>query len=183
MIQIRRNIFEINSSSSHSLVIMTDSIIKENGEDLYFTHDEMLESLHRVSRGIYKPWNDNWYFGRSPFRVLDDFEWKLQYAYANCGEDEDKIKEVTDILKELVPEVKKVSIPENCGVDDWELFSWLEKYNISLKEFLTNKKYVVIQDGDEYCIWKDLINCGLIDKKVIEDMEAQQCITTMNLNI
>ena len=64
MIQIRRNTFETNSSSSHSLVIMTDNIIKEKGEDLYFTHDEMLESLHRVSRGIYKPWNDNWYFGR-----------------------------------------------------------------------------------------------------------------------
>ena len=173
MIQIRRNTFETNSSSSHSLVIMTDNIIKENGEDLYFTHDEMLESLHRVSRGIYKPWNDNWYFGRSPFRPLDTFEQKLQYAYANCGEDEDKIKEVTDILKELVPEVKKVSIPENCGVDDWQLFSWLEKYNVSLKEFLTNKKYVVIQDGDEYCIWKDLIDCGLIDKKVIENMEDQ----------
>lgn len=133
----------------------------------------MLESLHRVSRGVYKPWNNNWYFGRSPFRVLDTFEWKLQYAYANCGENKDKIKEVTDILKELVPEVKKVSIPESCGVDDWELFSWLGKYNISLKEFLTNKKYVVIQDGDEYWIWKDLINCGLIDKKVIENMEDQ----------
>ena len=73
MIQIRQNIFETNSSSPHSLVIMTDTIIKENGKDLYFTHDEMLESLHTVSRGIYKPWNDNWYFGRAPFRVLDTF--------------------------------------------------------------------------------------------------------------
>lgn len=170
MIQIRRNTFETNSSSSHSLVIMTDNIIKENGEDLYFTHDEMLKSLHGVSRGVYKSWNKDWYFGRSPFRVLDTFEWKLQYAYANCGENKDKIKEITDILKELVPEVKKVSIPENLGVDDWELFDWLEKYNISIKEFLTNKKYVVIQDGDEYYIWKDLINCGLIDKNVIENI-------------
>ena len=34
MIQIRRNTFETNSSSSHSLVIMTDNIIKEKGEDL-----------------------------------------------------------------------------------------------------------------------------------------------------
>ena len=32
MIQIRKNTFETNSSSSHSLVIMTDNIIKENGE-------------------------------------------------------------------------------------------------------------------------------------------------------
>lgn len=174
MIQIRQNVFETNSSSSHSLVIRTDDIIKEAGEDLYLTHDEMLEDLHRVSpRGIYKPWNDNWYFGRSPFRPLSTFEGKLQYAYANCGDDEVKRKEVTDLLKELVSEVKKVAIPEYCGVDDWELFGWLKKYNISLKEFLTNKKYVVIQDGDEYCIWKDLIACGLIDKNVIENMEDQ----------
>lgn len=173
MIQIRRNVFETNSSSSHSLVIMTDNIIKEKGEDLYFTHNEMLESLHKVSRGVYKPGNDDWYFGRAPFRVLDTFEWKLQYAYANCGENEDERNVVTNLLKELVPEVKKVSIPENCGVDDWQLFGWLGEYNISLKEFLTNKKYIVIQDGDEYYIWKDLIDSGLIDKKVIENIEEQ----------
>lgn len=174
MIQIRQNTFETNSSSSHSLVIRTDNIIKESGEDLYFTHDEMLESLHRVSpRGIYKPWNDDWYFGRAPFRVLDTFELKLQYAYANCGENKYTRNVVTNILKELVPEVKKVNIPKSCWVDNWQLFGWLGEHNINLKEFLTNKKYVVIQDGDEYCIWKDLIGCGLIDKKVIENMEDQ----------
>lgn len=173
MIQIRQNVFETNSSSSHSLVIRTDNIIKEGGEDLHFTHDEMLESLHRISRGIYKPWNDNWYFGRSPFRPLNTFELKLQYAYANCGGDRTRREEVTNLLKELVPEIKKVSIPESCGVDDHQLFGWLSNHNITLKEFLTNKKYVIIQDGDEYCIWKDLIECGLIDKNVIENMEEQ----------
>ncbi len=173
MIQIRQNVFETNSSSSHSLVIRTDDIIKDSGEDLHLTHDEMLKSLHKVSRGVYKSWNDDWYFGRHPFRPLTTFELKFQYAYANCGEDEIKKKEVIDLLKELVPEIKKVSVPEGCGVDDWQLFGWLKKYNISLKEFLTNKKYVVIQDGDEYCIWEDLIKCGLIDKNVIENMEDQ----------
>ena len=171
---IRYNTFETNSSSSHSLVIRTDNLVRENEGDLHLTHKEMLESLHKISsRGVYKPWNDDWYFGRAPFRPLSDFEWKLQYAYANCGEDEDKREEVTDVLRELVPEVERVSIPEYCGVDDWQLFGWLKKYKISLKEFLTNKKYVVIQDGDEYCIWEDLIKCGLIDKNAIENMEDQ----------
>ena len=173
MIQIRQNVFETNSSSSHSLVIRTDNVIKENGEDLHFTHDEMLESLHRVFRGAYKPWNDDWYFGRSPFRSLDTFELKLQYAYANCDSDEDEKDKITNLLKELVPEIKKVCIPTTCGTDDYQLFGWLKDHNTSLKEFLTNKKYIVIQDGDEYCIWKDLIDCGLIDKNVIENMEDQ----------
>ena len=91
----------------------------------------------------------------------------------SIGEDEYERNVVTNTLKELVPEVKKVNIPKSCCVDDWQLFGWLDEHNISLKEFLTNKKYVVIQDGDEYCIWKDLIDCGLIDKKVIENMEDQ----------
>ena len=91
----------------------------------------------------------------------------------SIGEDEYERNVVTNTLKELVPEVKKVNIPKSCCVDDWQLFGWLDEHNISLKEFLTNKKYVVIQDGDEYCIWKDLIDCGLIDKKVIENMEEQ----------
>ena len=106
--------------------------------------------------------------------MYDSFRTKVVFGRSDAQQVTGlKATRASDILKELVPEVKKVSIPENCGVDDWQLFGWLSKHNINLKEFLTNKKYVVIQDGDVYCIWKDLIDCGLIDKKVIENMEDQ----------
>lgn len=53
-------------------------------------------------------------------------------------------------------------------VDENILIRFLEKENITLEEFLLNKKYVIVVDGDEYCIWKDFKNTGLIDLGMIE---------------
>lgn len=44
------------------------------------------------------------------------------------------------------------------------LQSFLAKEKITLEEFLTNKKYVVIIDGDEYYVFEEMINANLIDK-------------------
>ena len=112
---------------------------------------------------------DDCVFDGQEIRVLNTFRSKLQYVLASWYNDE----EIKKILLELFPEVKEIMLPYDRAHRGYNLRSWFEKYNVSLKEFLTNKKYVVIQDGDEYCIWKDLINCGLIDKKVIENMEDQ----------
>ncbi len=171
MISIRRNVFETNSSSSHSLVILTDDIIKETEDDLYFTHEEMLESLHGLKNGTYRSYERNWYFGRCPFRALDTFEQKFQYAYANA--DDAEKPELVHMLQDLVPEVKTFVPPESDGTDDYPLSGWLNSHGVTLKDFLTNKKYVIIQDGDEYCIWQDLIRSGLIDENVIENKEDQ----------
>lgn len=170
MKQIRRNVFETNSSSSHSLVILTDNIIKEAGEDAYFTHAEMLASLHGLSKGVYKSPEKNWYFGRSPFRALNTFELKFQYAYAdawNYGR-----PELIQLLQELVPEVKTFIPPENAATDDYLLSAWLDSQGITMKEFLTNKKYIIMQDGDEFNIWRDLKDSGLINLNTIEHEEA-----------
>ena len=169
MKQIRRNVFETNSSSSHSLVIRSNKLMEELAESIYFTHDEMLDSLSRVKNGEYKSWDKDWYFGRCPFRALDTFELRFQYAYANYYYNDDKLNELVELLKELVPEVKSIKKPEYVGVDDSCLDSWLAVNNISLKEFLTNKKYVVIQDGDEYNIWSDLVRAGLIDTAALDN--------------
>lgn len=171
MISIRRNVFETNSSSTHSLVILTNDAVKEISDDTYFTHDEMLNSLNWLKNGIYKSYERDWYFGREPFRVLDTFELKFQYAYANANDDEKF--ELVSMLKELVPEVKKFIPPVDSGVDEYRLHGWLNMYNVTLRDFLTCKKYIVIQDGDEYCIWTDLIKSGLIDTNIIENMEDQ----------
>ncbi len=169
MKQVRRNVFETNSSSSHSLAIRSNKLMEELEESIYFTHDEMFDSLSRVKNGEYKSWNNDWYFGRYPFRALDTFELRFQYAYANYYYDEEKLNELIQLLKELVPEVQFIKEPEFAGVDDRCLDSWLSENNISLKEFLTNKKYIVIQDGDEYNIWVDLVKAGLIDTKALDN--------------
>ena len=51
---------------------------------------------------------------------------------------------------------------ESC-VDDF-----LKRENITLEEFLTSKKYIMICDGDEYCVWDDLKKAGLVNLKVID---------------
>ena len=169
MKQVRSNIFETNSSSSHSLVIRSNKLMEELEESIYFTHEEMLDSLSRIKNGEYKSWDKDWYFGRAPFRALDTFELRFQYAYANYCYNDEKLKELVELLKKLVPEVKSIKTPEYIGVDDCHLDFWLAKNNISLEEFLTNKKYIVIQDGDEYNIWNDLVQTGLIDTAALDN--------------
>ena len=53
-------------------------------------------------------------------------------------------------------------------VDEDMLYGFLKKENVSLEEYLTNKKYVVIQDGDEYCYWSDMKKAGLVNTDAID---------------
>ena len=48
------------------------------------------------------------------------------------------------------------------------LGGFLKEHNISLKEFLTNKRYIVVIDGDEYCVWDSIKDAGLVDMSKIE---------------
>ena len=53
-------------------------------------------------------------------------------------------------------------------VDGDMLSGFLEEENISLEEYLTNRKYVVIQDGDEYNEFGNFKRSGLINLDVID---------------
>lgn len=162
MRQIRANVFETNSSSTHSLVLF------KNRADKY-TYEEMYEELkYHIHDGIYMPWEEL-YFGRYPFKVLTSFRDKLHYAYANTHGIEDKVNEVTEVLSELVPDIWGFKPSDSfMGVDETMLPYWLKELRIDLAEFLTNKKYVVVCDGDEYCIWEDLKEKGIINTEAIE---------------
>ena len=66
--------------------------------------------------------------------------------------------------------------------DDWELSyfgevdhqsctllqSFLEREKISLEDFLINRQYIVIIDGDEYCAWDKFLKSGIIDRSKID---------------
>lgn len=58
--------------------------------------------------------------------------------------------------------------PDTGYVDEDILSGFLEKENISLEEYLTNKKYVVIQDGDEYGYFGDMKRAGLVNIAAID---------------
>lgn len=58
--------------------------------------------------------------------------------------------------------------PYTGSVDEDILSEFLKKEGITLEEYLTNKKYVVIQDGDEYCYYQDMKKAGLINLDMID---------------
>lgn len=53
-------------------------------------------------------------------------------------------------------------------VDEDILSGFLVQENISITEFLKNKKYIVVVDGDEYCIYNTIKKSGIINTSFIE---------------
>ena len=186
MKQIRRNVFETNSSSSHSLVITTDNE--------HYTREEINKNFYVTKKGIVRLWESSLEFYRSPFDMLVTFEDKLRYAIASSNGN--LVDECREICKKYVDgfidfefdtkdyvwdsEVKDYvetnePIPNYGGTDDYQIDGWLKKYNVSLEEFLTNKRYIVVVDGDEYNCWLHIKDSGLVDtSKIIYDSYAEE---------
>lgn len=226
--QIRRSVFETNSSSMHSLVVMKKAST--------YSKDEILDSFYLfddIETGeedcVWEIRDYDLEFRRSSFRSLGNFHDKWLYACASLVREykDDMYNQLEQIALKYVPGLKKIQIPfitehipnkddekfndndyyqeygktenelaeylmqkekdwdieivywESNGywyfkkpytgyVDEDILSGFLEKKNISIEEFLLNKRYVVIQDGDEYCYWKDIKNTGLINIDMID---------------
>ena len=58
--------------------------------------------------------------------------------------------------------------PYTGHVDEDILSGFLEHEKISIEEYLINKKYVVIQDRDEYCEFSNFKKTGLVNCDVID---------------
>lgn len=178
MIQYRGNVFETNSSSAHSLVIV-------NKPTEYYTSDECKKDLwihYDEESGIYEP-NEDLYFGRYPFRILRTFEDKLNYAYANApsrkfiNNKTGKVSlskeywRISRVVKNIIPGFKKAvfsNFYDKPGTDENLLWSWLKKEKITMEQFLTCKSILVICDGDEYHVWNKMKSDGLINLNAIK---------------
>lgn len=185
MKQIRRNVFETNSSSSHSLVITTDNE--------HYTREEINKNFY-MTDGIVRLWESSLEFYRSPFDMLVTFKDKLRYAIASSNGN--LVDECREICKKYIDgfidfefdtkdyvwdsEVKDYvetnePIPNYGGTDDYQIEGWLKSYNVSLEEFLTNKRYIVVVDGDEYNCWLHIKDSGLVDtSKIIHDSYVEE---------
>lgn len=90
--QIRKSVWESNSSSMHSLVVTKkNSNIRMTQEEIryeFYLDEDWYKNRHKNDeKEIVKidPWNNE--FGRSPFTVLTTFRDKLYYAVAEyCGD-------------------------------------------------------------------------------------------------
>lgn len=176
MIQIRNGIYETNSSSSHAIVI------RSQGERL--TPEEIKERVWLWRDGGLEI-RDNW-FGRSPFRILRRVEEKAAYAIAYYSFCPEKRQEIIDMVIRNIPGCEKLDFPmrhysihsEDDVVDygsvdhqsEGLLTKLVNEHGVSLEEFIFNPKYQVVIDGDEYNIFGDMIDDGLINDEGIDDI-------------
>lgn len=185
MIQIRDNTFETNSSSSHSLII-TDF-------DDKYTPEEMMKGIYLWNDNKDRMYESNLEFYRSPFSLLATFESKSRYAIASSnGRLADEVEKIWhkyipnfngfkfDMKTEEYDYDKKEWVdldepkPIYGGTDDYEIEGWLKSYNVSLEDFLTMRRYMVVCDGDEYREWYHILDSGLVDKShIIHDSEKE----------
>lgn len=189
---IRRNVFETNSSSMHSIAIS-----KSSG---YYSEEEIKHSLaHNDTKWgrdkdgnfnlNYKSKdNDDWAeelsFGRAPFDILCTFGDKLKYVFASMQEswkDADYKKFIDKELRKELTFIKSVTFPPIP--EYYKVYHKTQKYvygsvdhqsrnvfidfikskDISIMEFLKNRKYIVIIDGDEYGVSEQLVKSNIIE--------------------
>ena len=108
----------------------------------------------------------------------DDDDSKEDDYFQKYGKTEDELAEyLTQKEKEWNMEIDywktssgywRFEIPYTGYVDEDILSGFLEKEGITLEEYLINKKYIVIVDGDEYCYWGDAKKSGLINLDAID---------------
>lgn len=198
MRQIRQGLFETNSSSMHSLVVKKgDSYVtpEEAKHDLWLDNKGFSRAYNRnLNFGrspfqiLYTPKEKALYAIRSLCNYKDDTYYEIIRVLQNLVpefKDFEYDEDIDTYKKEYYTEayVKKVFGEGNYydRGDDWLCYGYdfgnmdipilpafLEKEEITIEEFLTNKKYAVVVDGDEYCIYKDMKKIGLIAMDAID---------------
>lgn len=187
MRQVRLNTFETNSSSSHSFVI-TDF-------EGRYSQEEIMNHIYLSKDGKVIMWESRLEFGRSPFDFLNTFESKTRYAIASSNGR--LVPQIVEVWKKYVPGFSHFEFHEKYRVwdeekqdyvdtdednpvyeygytDDYMIEGWLKKYNVSVEDFLTMKRYIVVVDGDEYQIKDKIFNSGLMDTShIIHDSYAE----------
>lgn len=166
---VRQNTFETNSSSSHSLVVT-----KSNKK---YSNDEIERGFWPDRNGVLHFWANDLTFDRNPDTPLVSFKDKLRYLIASYGYvSPEELDELLAIVKKYAPKVKSFKFEDDMfcyGYIDHQsvgiVTDYIMKNNISLEEFLVNKRYIIILDGDEYCMWDTMKESGLVNLDFIEE--------------
>lgn len=147
------------------------NMVDENNIDFEYHAVENQEYTMNIVDGVWKINEADLNFGRSPFRVLGTIEGKARYALAAHH----SVENIISILNEVYPDLEKIEVipeyPEYASDED--SYGYCEDcaipHDVSLREFILNKKYVIISDGDEYCIWSDFKKTPLFNHIAYED--------------
>ena len=165
MIQIRKGVFETNSSSSHSIVITK--------EDKPL--DEMFEPKYMPKDGKLWLWGHELEFGRAPFAILNDWEGRLRYAIAS--KHDSMMDEIEALCYKRIIGFKGFKFDKstwddgfNYGYVDHQSYGLLDSLlqKTTLEDFIFNDRYIVIIDGDEYNVFIDLMDTPMFTSEHIE---------------
>lgn len=184
MLNIRKSVFETNSSSMHSIIISKNNNI---GTDDYFCHDWVNYPTLELDE-------EDLTWGRSPFEFLDTFESKLCYLIPSIKMTKEKWNELISTINQILKE-NGMDVEANINLPEIEEYDWkkmeytgkketfygdidhqsmglfngfINKYKLTYKEFLENPNIQVVIDGDEYCYFYDMIETGIIDDNKVE---------------
>ena len=173
--QTRYGVPETNSSSSHSMCIST----KPTDNTVDIDRDTFIDRINGA--GVWKVNGDNEYYERGPVALIETFSQKARYLlawFSNVYCDSENIKwrdncvnDIISIIQKYIPELKSIEFTgkyeKGFGyVRNSGLIQWMEKNSITFEEFLTNKKYFVIVDGDEHNIFTGMADLGMIDSAI-----------------
>ena len=159
--QIRQGVFETNSSSMHSLVVMKNSetYSPEEISNEYYLFSDYKTGEKECVWAIY---DYELKFGRSPFRALGTFQNKWLYACASLVSDynDEVYRQLESLALKYVPGLKRIELPmvtDSFADKDDESnsdSSYAEEYGKTedeLVEYLTQKG----KDWDiELTYWK-----------------------------
>ncbi len=192
MLQIRRGVFETNSSSSHSIIIKKKdrpiAKVTDPGWRMYVDEDDE----NNPRNGVIKFDDRDLEFDRDPFHFLVDWYDRLAYVIA-AYQSRDTVETLADICRRRIPGFRGFRFPskhwilddengeENAeptdyyGYVDHQSECLLEKvlnhYQVSLEEFIFNDRYVVVIDGDEYQYFRELTEQEFFNRNAIEHIE------------
>ena len=181
-ISIRKSVFETNSSSSHSLVVVK--------EPRPYTEEELALDLHDWSskeKFSLFDFCDDVTYERYPLTILSTPVEKMRYYVAaklGAAQDESALPEIISMISEATgfpPEKIEITTHDpsyeygyaSTYNDTGEHpFEFLDRKGISIKEFIFNPKYVLIVDGDEYMSFKKLFERNVISFDNLEDISS-----------
>lgn len=181
MIQIRKNVFETNSSSSHSLIMLKeDKPLPQFVEPGYYLD---------VDGKLYL-WDNDLEFGRSPFALLTDWYHRLCYAIA-AADDDVELDVLEEICYSRIPGFRGFKFPRNGWYDPdkddpSEEFShgyidhqsigvlegFLSRNDISIEDFIFNDRYIVVIDGDEYNVFDTMRSLPTWNQDAVQAMSG-----------
>ena len=193
MINIRRNVFETNSSSMHSLVITKQSRT--------YTKEELALDYNPEYHKAFELWRycdeSDMSYERSPFQILATPLEKLRYYSAfTLGtwrgepnkEDVDRIKNfvmkqtgIYDPTKVFLYRVNPWHRQENKNKNYGVVYSndtgedpmhFVKRKGIDWEDLILNPKYIIIVDGDEIQNFKDLVEARIINTDNFEDISS-----------